>query len=110
MLIYKIFRPAEWDIFEASGVFDGSPDDKRDGFIHCSTADQAAATAQRYFSGEPRLVIGVLDADKLEGDIRWEKASNGQLFPHIYRQLTREDLVAVHDVAGAGQIEGALSL
>lgn len=109
MLIYKIFRPAEWEDFEASGVFDGSPDDKRDGFIHCSTAEQAPATAQRYFIGEPHLVIGVLDAEVLGDAVRWEPASNGQLFPHVYRPLNREDLVAVHEVAGAAQIEAAVS-
>lgn len=108
MLIYKIFRPTEWEDFEASGVFDGSPDDKRDGFIHCSTAEQAPATAQRYFSGEPRLVIGVLDAEDLGDAVRWEPASNGQLFPHVYRALNREDLVAVHDVAGAAEISQIL--
>lgn len=109
MLIYKIFRPAEWEDFEARGVFDGSPDDERDGFIHCSTAEQAAGTAQRYFSGEPRLVVGVLDADQLGDAVRWEPASNGQLFPHVYRPLARGEFIAVHEIAGADQIETALS-
>ena len=109
MLIYKILRPAEWQDFEASGVFDGSPDDKRDGFIHCSTAEQAAGTARRYFAGEPRLVVGVLDVDQLGDAVRWEPASNGQMFPHVYRSLTRGELVAVHEIAGADQIEAALS-
>ena len=109
MLIYKIFRAAEWEDFEASGVFGGSPDDERDGFVHCSTAEQAPATALRYFSDEPRLVIGVLDADALGDAVRWEPATNGQLFPHVYRHLTRADFLAVHHVAGAGGIDAALS-
>ena len=108
MLIYKILRPAEWKDFESSGVFEGSSDDKRDGFIHCSSAEQAPATARRFFSGEPRLVVGVLDADQLGDAVRWEPAADGQHFPHVYRSLGREELVAVHEVAGPEGVEAVL--
>ena len=38
--IYKILRQAEWTQLQITEVFDGSPDDLRDGFIHLSTAAQ----------------------------------------------------------------------
>ena len=44
MLIYKIFRDDEWRAFEAAGETDGAPVDLADGFIHFSTAPQAART------------------------------------------------------------------
>ena len=51
--IYKICRPDEWAAAERAGVFRGSPDDRRDGFIHFSTAAQVPGTAEKYFAGEP---------------------------------------------------------
>jgi uncharacterized protein (DUF952 family) len=108
VLIYKILRPGEWDEFEASGRFDGSPDDRRDGFIHCSTREQAPATAQRFFAGEPRLVIAVIDADKLGDAVRWEEAAHGGLFPHIYGPLPIQYVSAAYSIDGASAVETAL--
>lgn len=105
MLIYKILRPSEWAEFEAAGAFEGSPDDRRDGFIHCSSRDQLAATATRIFSDEPQLVVATLSADSLGDAVRWEPSSTGALFPHVYGPLPRAAVVAVHDVAGAAGID-----
>ena len=43
-MIYKLLRAAEWAAFAAEGSFAGSPDDRRDGYIHLSTAAQVEAT------------------------------------------------------------------
>ena len=47
MLIYKIFRRAEWDAFRQAGETLGAPVDLADGFVHFSTAVQVAETAAR---------------------------------------------------------------
>ncbi len=60
--IYKILRAAEWQEAERDGAFRGSPDDKRDGFIHFSTAEQTPGTYEKYFSGEPGLMLAAIDA------------------------------------------------
>lgn len=109
MLIYKILRPSEWAEFEASGAFDGSPDDRRDGFIHCSSREQVAATAARIFSEEPELVLLALTVDSLGDTVRWEPSSDGALFPHVYGRLPRDSVVAVHHVAGAAGIHEEIS-
>lgn len=108
VLIYKILRPSEWDDFEASGRFDGSPDDRRDGFIHCSTREQAPATAQRFFASEPRLVVAVIDADELGDAVRWEEASHGGLFPHIYGPLSIQCVSATYSIDGASAVDAVL--
>lgn len=89
---YKIFRAAEWAAFQADGVFAGSPDDVRDGFIHLSLADQLEGTVVRHFAGEKGLVSAAL---ALDGDpaLKWEASRNGQLFPHLYRALSLDDVV-----------------
>ena len=43
--IYKICTASEWREAERAGVYRGSAVDHKDGFIHFSTAEQAAETA-----------------------------------------------------------------
>ena len=47
MLIFKIFRRAEWEAFVAAGQTAGAPVDVADGFIHFSTAAQVVETIQQ---------------------------------------------------------------
>ena len=108
MLIYKILLPSEWADLESAGTFDGSPDDHDSGFIHFSSREQVAATAMRFFGEVGPLVILVVDADRVGEAVRWEPASNGEHFPHLYAPLRSEDVVAVYHVAGASLVETAV--
>ncbi len=93
MLIFKIFRRAEWDALRSAGQTTGAPVDLADGFIHFSTAEQVAATAARHFATESDLVLVAVDAGKLGADLKWEPSRGGALFPHLYRALTLGDVV-----------------
>jgi uncharacterized protein (DUF952 family) len=93
--IIKLLRADEWTAFQASGVFAGSPDDRRDGYIHISPPEQVAATAAKWFAGEIGLVALTLDANTLGEALRWEPARGGVLFPHLYRPLRIEEVVSV---------------
>ncbi len=64
--IYKLLTAAEWEAAWAEGVYRGSEQDQRDGFIHLSTAAQMAETARKYFSGVPDLVLLAIDMEMLE--------------------------------------------
>ena len=92
MLVFKIFRRDEWDALCAAGSSDGAPVDRADGFIHLSTAAQVVETAARHFAGESDLVLVALDSTRLGEALRWEPSRGGQLFPHLYRPLQREDV------------------
>jgi uncharacterized protein (DUF952 family) len=85
--IYKICPAALWHEAERAGAFHGSPVDRRDGYIHFSTADQVAATAERHFGGERDLVLVAVDAGALGGRLAWEPSRGGALFPHLYGAL-----------------------
>lgn len=91
MLIYKIFRPAEWADLTAHGTTQGAPIDVADGYIHFSTATQVRETAAKHFAGEGDLVLAALDAETLE-PLKWEPSRGGALFPHLYRALTLADI------------------
>ncbi|PTW51046.1 uncharacterized protein (DUF952 family) [Rhodovulum kholense] len=93
MLIYKIFRRAEWDALRERGASLGAPVDLADGFIHLSTAEQVTGTAEKHFAGESDLVLVAVEADRLGADLKWEPSRGGALFPHLYRELRLADLV-----------------
>lgn len=106
--VYKILLPEEWERFEASGRFDGSPLDLDSGFVHCSSRSQVAATAERYFSDEPSIVLLEIDTVMLGETLLWETAPSGELFPHVYGPIPRNAVVRVHRAAGAAGVDGAI--
>lgn len=85
--LYKICPSSLWRAAERSGVFRGSEVDRRDGFIHFSTAEQAVETAVKHFAGQRDLVLLRVDAGKLDAHLKWELSRGGALFPHLYGEL-----------------------
>jgi uncharacterized protein (DUF952 family) len=86
--IYKILPAALWHDAQRTGVFRGSPVDLADGYIHFSTAQQAAETAAKHFAGQSDLVLLHVDAGALGAALKWEPSRGGALFPHLYAPLT----------------------
>ena len=91
-LIYKITPRGDWERAEAAGRFEGAAVDLADGFIHFSTAEQAAETAARHFAGEADLLLVAVETDRI-GDLRWEPSRGGDLFPHLYGPLPMDAVV-----------------
>jgi uncharacterized protein (DUF952 family) len=85
--VYKILAAADWAEAQARGRYDGSAVDRRDGYIHLSTAAQVAETARRHFAGRDDLLLLAVDADALGDALRWEPSRGGDLFPHLYGSL-----------------------
>ena len=86
MLIYKIFRDAEWRHFQIQGTTSGAPVDVQDGYIHFSTAEQAPETARKHFAAETDLILLAVESEQVTG-LRWEPSRGGDLFPHLYADL-----------------------
>lgn len=102
-LIYTMARSADWRAAEAAGAYHGSTDDRRDGFLHFSTAAQLRASAAKHRAGEADLVLVEVEAAALGPALRWEPAAGGKgdptrgsrvgspkrpgLFPHLYGPL-----------------------
>lgn len=96
MLIYKIFRAPEWAALRTDGTTSGAPIDMTDGYIHFSTATQAAETAAKHFAGQSDLFLIAVDADALGSDLTWEPSRGGALFPHLYREMRIDDVHWAH--------------
>ena len=86
-LIFKICGTQEWQAAESAGIYRGSSVDARDGFIHFSTAEQLAETAQKHFGGRDDLVLVGVDPQALGEKLRFEPSRGGALFPHLYSSL-----------------------
>lgn len=98
MLIYKIFRTCEWAELTNSGATGGAPVDLADGFVHFSTAAQLPVTLRRHFAADSELVLLAVDAESVGDDLRWEPSRGGDLFPHLYRNLTLTDVLWVRQI------------
>ena len=102
--IYKLMTAAEWDAAWAEGVYRGSEQDQRDGFIHFSTARRSPrrrgnispALPISFSSPSDTDVIEKLHAPANEGQqagqsegspLRWEPSRGGDPFPHLYALL-----------------------
>lgn len=86
-IVYKIVEEAVWRDAQCDGVFRGSPDDLRDGFIHLSFADQVEATAARHFRNCTGLLLVAFPIDALGPALKQEASRGGALFPHLYAEL-----------------------
>jgi uncharacterized protein (DUF952 family) len=110
-VIYKILSVGDWEAAQQAGRFDGSADDRRDGFIHFSAGEQVIGTAVKYFSGQAGLVLLTVDPGRL-ADLRWERSRGDALFPHLYGALELDAVDRVDrlpdDRAPADAIAGLL--
>jgi uncharacterized protein (DUF952 family) len=85
--VYKIMSRTAFAEAKAKGRFEGSADDRRDGFIHLSLTDQLEGTLAKHFTGQKDLVLLAVDAPSLSERLRWEPSRCGALFPHHYGPL-----------------------
>ena len=90
---FKVLTGAELAELE-TGSFAGSADDRRDGFIHLSTAAQLTATVDKHFAGGDDLHVAEVDLDALGDAVRWEPSRGGEDFPHLYGPLPLNAVVA----------------
>ena len=98
MAIYKILSRGEWELAQKTGRFGGSEVDRRDGFIHFSSAEQVVATAAKHFAGQDQLVLLRVDDSAAGDQLRWERSRDGQLFPHLYADMPADWVLAVFEL------------
>jgi uncharacterized protein (DUF952 family) len=94
-ILYKICPAELWREAERVGVFRGSEIDRRDNFIHFSTATQVVETAARHFAGQNDLLLISVDAGTIGSALKWEPSRGGALFPHLYAHLDLATVISV---------------
>lgn len=86
-LVFKLVRKDDWAAACRAGLYSGSADDQRDGFIHLSAVHQLAGTAAKHFRGQDDLLLVSFRASDLGAGLKWEESRGGDLFPHFYGAL-----------------------
>jgi uncharacterized protein (DUF952 family) len=68
---------------------------KEEGFIHCSTKEQVTATLERYYSNQKDLILLHINSSGLLAELKFELATNGELFPHVFGKLNKSAIVEI---------------
>ncbi|HTE52624.1 MAG TPA: SlyX family protein [Kofleriaceae bacterium] len=93
MALYHLVGRDEWARAEAAGTY--APATLADeGFIHFSTGEQLARTADRFFAGRADLLVVTVLEDRLAAPVRFE-AADGDEFPHLHGPLNLDAVVDV---------------
>ncbi|MHA1597731.1 MAG: DUF952 domain-containing protein [Alphaproteobacteria bacterium] len=98
-MIFHICSCDAWHAALAAGIYEGSADDTRDGFIHFSGPDQVVESAARHRAGQPGLVLIGIEASRLGEALKWESSRGGASFPHLYGGFSPDLAVRVDDLA-----------
>lgn len=103
--VYKVMQRIAWEPAHAAGAYAGSADDRRDGFIHLSTASQLAGTLAKHFRGQRDLLLIEFETLQLGAALLWEPSRGGDLFPHLYAPLPTRHAMRVRALhLGADEI------
>lgn len=99
MTIYHITHLRDWQAGQSSGWYRTASLEK-EGFIHCSTAQQVARVANAFYQGQVDLVLLKIDEAQVQHEVRFEppvhpqtgqpEPGNPDLFPHIYGALNAD--------------------
>lgn len=96
-VILHITKREQWEKAVFEGVYRGDTLDSQ-GFIHCSTPQQAVKVANAVFRAQKGLVLLCIAANKVQSEIRYEGgAGSEELYPHIYGPLNINAVVKVAD-------------
>ncbi len=95
-VIFHITSADLWAKSLEAGCYKGETLDT-EGFIHFSLENQVLATANRYYRGVTGLVLLRVNPAKLSAELKYELATIGETFPHLYGPLNLEAVEKVYE-------------
>ena len=105
-LIYHIIPHTDWITAQKNGEYRAESLDT-EGFIHCSTEEQAAPVANAFYPAQSGLLLLVIDPALLASPLQWDPpahpapesapASLHGEFPHIYGPLNLDAVIDALD-------------
>jgi uncharacterized protein (DUF952 family) len=87
--IFHLTPRSHWEAAQQSGSY-FAESLQTEGFIHCSTIEQVARSANKFYRGQTDLVLLHIDPSLLKAELRYETFSTGEAFPHIYGEINLE--------------------
>jgi glutathione S-transferase len=64
------------------------------GFIHCSWEQQVKATFDRFYVDAEDVLLLRIDPAQLTAPLRADAVPTGELFPHLYGELSLEAVIS----------------
>lgn len=95
--IYHICTEDAWNAQSNSDAYI-HPSIREEGFIHCSEKQQIEGVLERYFTDQRNLIVLTIDTSKVDVRIQYDKAPNGEDFPHIYGQLNKDAIIEIRKI------------
>lgn len=93
-MITKVITKRNWEIAKTTGeINEKSLIEER--FIHCSFLEQALKVAAKYFIHEVDVLLLTIDPSLVKAEIKYELASNGQEYPHVYGAINIDAIIDV---------------
>lgn len=92
--ITKVMTRTNWEAFKLQKEWK-EPSLLEEGFIHCSFRNQSIQVANKHFTNESDVVLLILDPALVQAEMKYEIATNGQEYPHIYGPLHVDSVTAV---------------
>ena len=91
-MIYHIAASEDWNLHLTNEWY--APEAfSKEGFIHCSTKEQVPGVLQRYYAGVGDLLLLHIDETKLSSELKYEEATNQELFPHIFGPINKAAII-----------------
>jgi len=105
-MIYHVTSRSAWSEARQSGEYRAKSLES-EGFIHCSTGHQVLPVVEKYYRGQPGLLLLKIDPARLSSELKWEPPSGGtpppgvpegDLFPHVYGPINLDAVVKAFDL------------
>lgn len=96
--LFHLALPEDWEAAQVDGRYPMSTRGAtlaEVGFVHCSFAEQVAATAARFYGDLEEVVVLEIDPARTGAELRVEDTlGTGETFPHLYGPLPVDAVVS----------------
>ncbi|MCY7357459.1 MAG: DUF952 domain-containing protein [Rudanella sp.] len=96
-MIYHVTTLADWQRQATAATYEAASL-LTEGFIHMSEANQVAGVLERYYQNVPDLLLLHIEPNQLAAELKYESATNNELFPHLYGPIDKGAIVEVEKI------------
>ena len=97
-MIYHVVTRNSWQKALQQGFYEADSL-AAEGFIHASKSEQVRGVLERYYKGQPGLLLLHINESKLTSPLHYELApSVNEEFPHIYGPLNLDAVETIQDL------------
>jgi uncharacterized protein (DUF952 family) len=99
LIIYHITTCSDWEQARLIGQYT-APSLAEEGFIHASTGEQVAGTANLFFKGQHGLLVLEIEIERLQPEVCFDSVQilgEEQFFPHIYGPINLDAVINIMD-------------